>query len=247
VVTTSTSDVIYSAKIDSKFKFNGAYSIASNKMEKDQIKEIIVTDVGHAFLPEDYIPLVRQTLANLHGDLKVHAERVLESGWVQPNKRIFNNAKISDHFAIIPTLQAPKSLSEPEQKLYDLVVRRFMAVFFPSAQYQVTTRITKVQAHHFKTEGKVLVKPGWLAIGPVWPKPESRTMTSPGLIFDSESQPRPSFSMTPGRKFSTTMSASATRRLTMATPSGCLRLTVIDFLLRAWTNHHSEVSPSSVG
>lgn len=56
VVTTSTSDVIYSAKIDSKFKFNGAYSIASNKMEKDQIKEIIVTDVGHAFLPEDYIP-----------------------------------------------------------------------------------------------------------------------------------------------------------------------------------------------
>ncbi len=58
VVTTATSDVIYSAKIDSKFKFNGAYSIASTKIEKDVINELIVTDVGSAFLPEDYIPYV---------------------------------------------------------------------------------------------------------------------------------------------------------------------------------------------
>lgn len=56
VVTTSTSDVIYSAKIDSRFKLNGAYSIASTKVEKDNIYEIILTDVGYAFLPEDYIP-----------------------------------------------------------------------------------------------------------------------------------------------------------------------------------------------
>lgn len=58
IVATSTSDVIYSAKIDSKFKLNGAYSIASTKVEKDNIYEIILTDVGHAFLPEDYIPYV---------------------------------------------------------------------------------------------------------------------------------------------------------------------------------------------
>jgi DNA topoisomerase-3 len=83
---------------------------------------------------------------------------------------------VSDHFAIIPTLQAPSGLSEAEQKLYDLVVRRFMAVFFPSAEYMVTTRISRSlprrakarpprgAGHSFKTEGKVLVKPGWLAI-----------------------------------------------------------------------------------
>jgi DNA topoisomerase-3 len=71
---------------------------------------------------------------------------------------------VSDHFAIIPTTQAPSGLSDAEQKLYDLVVRRFMAIFFPSAEYLVTTRISEVQGHHFKTEGKVLVKPGWLAI-----------------------------------------------------------------------------------
>jgi DNA topoisomerase-3 len=92
------------------------------------------------------------------------AKQALDKGWVKPNKRIFDNSKISDHFAIIPTLQAPKALSEPEQKLYDLVVKRFLAVFFPAAEYRVTTRITEVAGHHFKTEGKVLVEPGWLQI-----------------------------------------------------------------------------------
>jgi DNA topoisomerase-3 len=96
------------------------------------------------------------------------AATAIKGGYVKPSKRIFDNAKVSDHFAIIPTLQAPSGLSEAEQKIYDLVVRRFMAVFFPSAEYQVTTRVSTVQAqgaeYNFKTEGKVLVKPGWLAI-----------------------------------------------------------------------------------
>jgi DNA topoisomerase-3 len=81
---------------------------------------------------------------------------------------VFDNAKVSDHFAIIPTLQAPKALTEAEAKLYDMVVKRFIAVFYPSAEFQVTTRITKVAAagktHHFQTNGKVLVNPGWLAV-----------------------------------------------------------------------------------
>jgi DNA topoisomerase-3 len=92
------------------------------------------------------------------------AHQILARNWVLPNKRIFNNAKISDHFAIIPTPQAPKSLNEMEQKLYDFVVKRFLSVFFPAAEYLVTTRITRVESHPFKTEGKVLVNPGWLAV-----------------------------------------------------------------------------------
>src|SRR5690606_26587271 len=55
-------------------------------------------------------------------------------------------------------------LSEAEGKIYELVARRFLAVFYPAAEFRVTTRITKVSGHHFKTEGKVLVSPGWLAI-----------------------------------------------------------------------------------
>ena len=88
----------------------------------------------------------------------------LDNGYIKPSRRIFDNAKVSDHFAIIPTLEAPKGLSEAEQKLYDLVARRFMSVFFPSAEYLVTTRISRAREHSFRTEGKVLVQPGWLAI-----------------------------------------------------------------------------------
>jgi DNA topoisomerase-3 len=117
-------------------------------------------------LPEDYIPTVKTTLEMLKEDNNylTHARKILDQSWVKPNKRIFDNSKISDHFAIIPTTQSPKNLSEPEQKLYDLVVKRFLAVFFPAAEFQVTTRITEVAGHRFKTEGKVLVSPGWLSI-----------------------------------------------------------------------------------
>lgn len=56
VVSTSTSDVIFNAKIDSKFKYNGSYAIASTKVEKDAVYEVVITDIAVAFLPEDYIP-----------------------------------------------------------------------------------------------------------------------------------------------------------------------------------------------
>jgi DNA topoisomerase III len=115
-------------------------------------------------LPEDYLPTVKEVLANLPEEYAPLASTILDKKWVTPNKRIFNNAKISDHFAIIPTGNPPKSLNEIEQKLYDLVTRRFLAVFYPAAEYAVTTRITRIEEHAFKTEGKVLVNPGWLAV-----------------------------------------------------------------------------------
>ncbi|MCE1240997.1 MAG: DNA topoisomerase III [Azonexaceae bacterium] len=128
-------------------------------------------------LPEDYLATVKDTMRVLTGEgagkghdevllarYSPFAHQILARNWVLPNKRIFNNAKVSDHFAIIPTPQAPKNLNEAEQKLYDFVVRRFLSVFFPAAEYLVTTRITRVEGHPFKTEGKVLVNPGWLAV-----------------------------------------------------------------------------------
>jgi len=116
-------------------------------------------------LPEDYIPTVRQTLSNLSGELGKHAATVLSQGWLKPNKRIFNNAQISDHFAIIPTTTTPVNLEEMEAKVYDMIARRFVATFFPSAEFDITTRISTVApGHNFKTEGKVLTSPGWLAV-----------------------------------------------------------------------------------
>jgi DNA topoisomerase-3 len=83
---------------------------------------------------------------------------------VHPSKRIFNNAKVTDHNAIIPTGQTPRHLDEAQQKIFDLVARRFVAVFFPAAQFEVTTRITRVREESFKTEGRIVTDPGWLAV-----------------------------------------------------------------------------------
>jgi DNA topoisomerase-3 len=116
-------------------------------------------------LPEDYIPTCRQTLDNLGGELGTHAKKVLAEGWLKPNKRIFNNAQISDHFAIIPTVEAnPATLDEFEAKIFDMIARRFVAAFHPSAEFDITTRHSVVAGHSFKTEGKVLTFPGWLAV-----------------------------------------------------------------------------------
>jgi DNA topoisomerase-3 len=141
-------------------------SLAQSLYERHKALTYPRTDSRH--LPEDYLPVVKDTFTMLADSgmkhLAPHAATALKGSYIKPTKRVFDNAKVSDHFAIIPTLQAPSGLSEAEQKLYDLVVRRFLAVFFPSAEYQVTTRISTVEQHNFKTEGKVLVKPGWLAI-----------------------------------------------------------------------------------
>lgn len=151
---------------NAKFGFSAknTLGLAQALYEKHKVLTYPRTDSRH--LPEDYLDTVKQTLETVSESNNYHqfATQILKNNWVKPNKRIFDNTKISDHFAIIPTGQAPKNLSEPEQKLYDLVTRRFMAVFFPAAEFQVTTRITEVTGHHFKTEGKVMTNAGWLAI-----------------------------------------------------------------------------------
>ena len=141
-----------------------ALAVAQSLYERHKVLTYPRTD--SRALPEDYIDTVKKTMAMLKESdaYVVSAKNVLKNGWVKPNKRIFDNTKISDHFAIIPTLLAPKALSEIEQKVYDLVVKRFLAVFHPAAEFMQTTRLTEVEGHQFKTEGKVLVNPGWLAV-----------------------------------------------------------------------------------
>ncbi|MEO5697804.1 MAG: DNA topoisomerase III [Burkholderiaceae bacterium] len=156
------------------FSARTTLSIAQALYEKHKVLTYPRTD--SKALPEDYVDVVKQTMQMISTEdmpgplraLAVHARTAIKGGYVKPNKRIFDNAKVSDHFAIIPTLQAPKSLSEIEAKLYDMVVKRFLAVFFPPAEFMVTTRISTVKAgddeHKFQTNGKVMVKPGWLAV-----------------------------------------------------------------------------------
>ena len=146
------------------FSAKGTLSLAQSLYERHKVLTYPRTDARA--LPEDYIATVKKTLEALARvkEFAPFAKQVLKGGWVKPNKRIFDNSKISDHFAIIPTLQTPGHLSEPEAKLYDLVARRFLAVFFPSAEFLQTTRITVVNEERFRTDGRVMQSPGWLAV-----------------------------------------------------------------------------------
>ena len=93
-----------------------------------------------------------------------HAQRVLDSGWVKPNKKIFDSKKVSDHYAIVPTGKRAGELTEDLQTIYDMIVRRFLAVFHPPAEYSVTVRLTTVENEVFRTTGRVLVSPGWMPL-----------------------------------------------------------------------------------
>ncbi|PPE66347.1 DNA topoisomerase III [Caldimonas caldifontis] len=165
---------------NSRFGFSAKTTLALAQALYEKHKVLTYPRTDSRALPEDYLGVVKKTMEmiaseDLPGPLRElapHAAQALKEGYLptkeRPNKRVFDNAKVSDHFAIIPTLQAPKSLTEAEAKLYDMVVKRFLAVFYPAAEYLVTTRITTVKAkgkaHSFQTNGKVLVKPGWLAV-----------------------------------------------------------------------------------
>jgi len=146
------------------FSARGTLALAQSLYERHKVLTYPRTDARA--LPEDYLATVKKTMEALTDakEFAPFARQVLKSGWVKPNKRIFDNSKISDHFAIIPTLQKPGHLSEPEAKLYDLVVRRFLAVFFPSAEFLQTTRITTVGEDQFRTDGRVMQSAGWLAV-----------------------------------------------------------------------------------
>jgi DNA topoisomerase-3 len=148
-----------------RFGFSASRTLQVAQALYERFKVLTYPRTDARALPEDYLATTRNTLESMAGTAyERFAGTILEQGWVRPNKRIFNNAKISDHFAIIPTGVAPKDLSEAEQKIYDMVVRRFLSVFYPAAEYLITTRITRVEGEPFKTEGKVLVKAGWLEV-----------------------------------------------------------------------------------
>jgi DNA topoisomerase-3 len=160
---------------NSRFGFSAKNTLAVAQALYEKHKVLTYPRTDSRALPEDYLGTVKKTLGTLSGRIPgvgtaflnrytIFASNILDNDWVRPNKRIFNNAKVSDHFAIIPTPQMPKGLSESERKLYDLVMKRFLAIFYPAAEFLETTRITRVESEPFKSTGKVLMKPGWLEV-----------------------------------------------------------------------------------
>jgi len=148
-----------------RFGFSAKTTLGLAQALYEKHKALTYPRTDSRALPEDYITTVKESLNSLEKTrYSTFAKQILKAGWVKPNKRIFNNAKISDHFAIIPTSLEPKGLNDAEAKLYDLVTKRFLAIFYPVAEFLVTTRITRVENEPFKTEGKIMVNPGWQTV-----------------------------------------------------------------------------------
>jgi len=158
---------------EAPFSAKGTLQIAQALYEKHKVITYPRTD--SRYLPEDYTGNVRETMQDIgNSDLLEarYAKAVLAGSSdngprLHKSRRVFDNKKVSDHFAIIPTGKTSK-LSDTEQKVYDMIVKRFIAVFYPSAEFEQTTRLTRIttggNVDTFKTDGRILVKPGWLEV-----------------------------------------------------------------------------------
>ena len=135
-------------------------ALAQALYEKHKVLTYPRTDSKH--LPEDYLQSTKEVMQRLGGgDFGPLANAALAKNYLRPDKRIFNDAKVSDHHAIIPTTLLPTKLNEFESKIYNMVAQRFIAVFYPPAVFLNTRRLSLVKEQTFVTEGKILLEAGW--------------------------------------------------------------------------------------
>ncbi|CAB3676671.1 DNA topoisomerase [Achromobacter marplatensis] len=148
-----------------RFKFSAKKTLDLTQALYEKHKVLTYPRTDSNALPEDYLGKAQAVVQALGASAYAeHANRIVDNSWVRPDKRIFNNAKISDHFAIIPTGKIPEGLSDGEAKVFDLVVRRFLAAFHPSAVFAKTERTTVVAGDSFIASGRVLQEAGWMAV-----------------------------------------------------------------------------------
>ncbi|MGQ8338470.1 DNA topoisomerase 3 [Sunxiuqinia sp. A32] len=119
--------------------------------------------VDTTFLSDDIYKKVPATLKNLKAYENLTTP-ILQAGKIRKSKKVFDNKKITDHHAIIPTGISRIDLSDAEKKVYDMVTRRFIAVFYPDCKIANTTIEATIANHKFKTTGKQILKPGWRVV-----------------------------------------------------------------------------------
>jgi DNA topoisomerase-3 len=150
---------------NARFGFSAKNTLGLAQALYERHKALTYPRTDSRYLPNDYLAVAKGLMESLkQSDYGKFANEALAKGYVRMDKRIFDDAKVSDHHAIIPTNVVPTDLSEPERRIYQAVVQRFLAVFFPPARFLNTTRISIVEGESFRTEGKVLEEPGWKAI-----------------------------------------------------------------------------------
>ncbi len=162
---------------NSRFGFSAKNTLAMAQSLYEKHKVLTYPRTDSRFLPEDYLKHCNKILQTQQNHTYGKFARIaLEKKYIKKDKRIFNNAKISDHHAIIPTNNLPANLSEAESKIYTMVVQRFLAVFFPAARFLITKRLSEVNEETFLTEGKIMTEPGWRAVYGQGDKKEKDTL-----------------------------------------------------------------------
>ena len=126
--------------------------------------------VDTQYLSDDIYPKCPQTMNGLYqtkfGGVAPYAELIKPIGGkpLKKTKRVFDSSKVTDHHAIIPTGVIPQNLSDAEQKVFDLVARRFIGVFLPDCKFSTTTVLGEVDGIEFKVTGKEILDPGWRVV-----------------------------------------------------------------------------------
>lgn len=118
--------------------------------------------VDTTFLSDDIYPKVPSILKGLRDYQQFTAP--LDGKKLPKTKKVFDNSKVTDHHAIIPTGVPPQNLTDMERRVYDLVARRFIAAFYTDCKISTTTVMGKVEEHEFKVTGKQILEPGWRVV-----------------------------------------------------------------------------------
>jgi DNA topoisomerase III len=144
-----------------RFGLSAKSTLSAAQALYDKYKVLTYPRTDSKCLPEDYPAEVSRIMSSLGGNYAPLAQKIGDPSKAYMARRIFDNKKISDHFAIIPTGESPSGLSEMEKKVYDLVVRRFLAAFMDSAVWKVVERTTRVGDDAFRTTARLLTIAGW--------------------------------------------------------------------------------------
>ena len=118
--------------------------------------------VDTTFLSDDIYPKCPGILKGLRDYQTLTAS--LDGATLPKSKKVFDNSKVTDHHAIIPTGQPPQNLTDMERRVFDLIARRFIAVFYPDCLFATTAVIGEVEQIEFKVSGKQILEPGWRVV-----------------------------------------------------------------------------------
>ncbi|MFC1584870.1 DNA topoisomerase III [Fibrobacterota bacterium] len=159
---------------NNRFGFSAKMTLDIMQVLYEKHKVVTYPRTGSRHLPENYLKSVKNVFKSLEKtDFGTFAKKALEKQWIKFSKKVFDDTKVSDHHAVIPTVNRAHKLSEAEFKIYKMIVQRFLAIFYPPARLLHTVRISKVQDEVFKTEGKIIKDPGWRIIYGVTGKEQS--------------------------------------------------------------------------